>query len=296
MKIGIISANRRLYSTRRIWEACRKAGHDVRFLHPKKCTLGWNHSTSFLSLAGLKIEGIERVIPRIGHSLTEPGLLVLRHFEYQGVPTPNSAAAILQSRDKIACLQHLAAHNLPIPPTVAIDAPDQLEESLEALGGFPVILKRARGTQGVGVIKIGALDQLRATVETLWQLGEPIFLQRFIAESEGRDLRLFVIGDQVAAAMERVAAPDDFRSNLHRGGTAQGFTPSKELQQLALDAARAVGLGIAGVDILRSDHGPVILELNSSPGLEGIEAATGKDLARLIVRYIERLPQAGPHP
>lgn len=292
MKIGIISANRRLYSTRRIWEACRKAGHDVRFLHPKKCTVGWNQDGSFLSLAGLKLEGIERVIPRIGHSLTEPGLLVLRHFEYLGVPTPNRAAAILQSRDKVACLQHLAAHRLPIPPTVAIDSPDQLEESLEALGGLPIILKRSRGTQGVGVIKIGALDQLRATVETLWQLGEPIFLQRFIAESQGKDLRLFVIGDEVVAAMERISAPDDFRSNLHRGGTARGITPSQELRDLATDAAKAVGLGIAGVDILRTNHGPVVLEINSSPGLEGIETATGRDLARLIVRYIERLAES----
>lgn len=289
MKIGIISSNRRLYSTRRIWEACRKADHDVRFLHPKKCVVGWTGERSFLSFGDLVIQGIDAVIPRIGPSIAYSGLLVLRHFEHQGALTPNSSDAITRSRDKVACLQHLAFHGLPTPPTVAIDAPDQLETCVDQLGGFPLVVKVTRGTQGVGVIKVGALDQLRATIETLWYLGEPIILQRFIAESGGRDIRLLVVGDEVIATMERSSAPGDFRSNLHRGGTGRAIEPCDRLNAIAVDAARVMGLGIAGIDVLMTDDGPAILEVNSSPGLEGIESTTGRNLATRIVRHVESL-------
>ncbi len=289
MKIGIISANTRLYSTRRLREACRKAGHDVRFLHPKKCAVRWTASGTSLAHGNLVIDGVEAVIPRIGSSLIHSGLVALRHFEYQGIPTANSAHSIALCRDKVACLQHLASHQIPIPPTVVVDAADQLEESVDQLGGFPLILKIAHGAQGIGVIKVGAMDQLRTTVETLWHLGEHLILQRFVEESEGRDLRLLVVGDRVIAAMERSSAEGDFRSNIHCGGTGRTFRPDEELTALAIEATRAVGLGVAGVDILMTRSGPAILEINSSPGLEGIESATGRNLARSIVRYTESL-------
>ena len=292
MKVGILSVNRRLYSTRRLWESARKRGHDVRFLNPRRCAVSWMPSGAAITQGGLPMEGMDVVIPRIGTSVTETGLIVLRQLEAEGVVTPNGADAIEESRDKLRSIQRLSQGGIPVPPSLFVDIPEEIEECVERLGGMPVIVKLLRGTQGVGVIKVGELDQLRSTVETLWTLGERILLQRYIAESSGRDLRLFVVGTRVVAAMERESQPGEFRSNLHRGGTGKGVRPDETMQTVALQAARCLGLGIAGVDLLLSDDGPLVLEVNSSPGLEGIEAATGRDVARDIVKYLERLPSA----
>lgn len=292
MKVGILSVNRRLYSTRRLWESARKRGHDVRFLNPRRCAVSWMPSGAAITQGGLPMEGMDVVIPRIGTSVTETGLIVLRQLEAEGVITPNGADAIEESRDKLRSIQRLSQGGIPVPPSLFVDIPEEIEECVERLGGMPVIVKLLRGTQGVGVIKVGELDQLRSTVETLWTLGERILLQRYIAESSGRDLRLFVVGTRVVAAMERESQPGEFRSNLHRGGTGKGVRPDEMMQTVALQAARCLGLGIAGVDLLLSDDGPLVLEVNSSPGLEGIEAATGRDVARDIVKYLERLPSA----
>lgn len=261
----------------------------MRFLHPRRCAVAWLEDGAVMTQGGLKIEGMDVVLPRVGTSVTETGLVVLRHLEGLGVRTPNTAESIGRSRDKVASLQWLSHCGVPVPPSVFVDVPDQIEECAALLGGPPVVVKVVRGTQGVGVIKVGELDQLRATVEALWGLGEQVLVQRFVSEAQGRDLRLFVVGDEVAAAMERESAPGDFRSNLHRGGTARGFRPDQETAALAVKAAKALGLGIAGVDLLITQEGPVVLEVNSSPGLEGIEAATGKNLARVIVKHLESL-------
>lgn len=290
MKVGILSVNRRLYSTRRLWETSRKRGHDVRFLDPRRCAVSWLPQGPALTQGGLKMEGMDVVIPRIGTSVTETGLIVLRQLEAEGVITPNCADAIEQSRDKVRSIQRLSHSGIPVPPSLFVDIPEEIDGCVDLLGGLPVIVKLLRGTQGVGVIKVGEMDQLRSTVETLWNLGERILLQRFVAESEGRDLRLFVVGDRVVAAMERESQPGEFRSNLHRGGKGTNFRPDEELQDVALRAARCMGLGIAGVDVLLSEQGPLVLEVNSSPGLEGIEAATGRDVAKAIVKYLETLP------
>ncbi|WP_158542281.1 ATP-grasp domain-containing protein [Lujinxingia litoralis] len=284
MKLALISTNRNLYSTRRLWEAARKDGHDVRFLHPRRCTTGVDLKGTVLSTEGLRMEGFDAVVPRFGASQTRAGLVVLDLLQSRGVVTLNSSSAIERCRDKLRSIQHLALAGLPVPPTVSIYNSERLEEIVDTLGGVPVILKLISGSHGVGVIRCDTLETLRSTLETLWSLGEEVLLQRYIGESRGRDLRIFVVAGEVVGAMERSAAPGDFRANLHRGGTAQAIDLSDELRDIALGAAEALGLGMAGVDILLSAEGPLIIEVNASPGLEGIEGATGKNIARKIIR------------
>lgn len=286
MKLAILSRNGKLYSTRRLVEAARAAGHTVRVLDPLRCYMRIGDDGFAMRYKGRAIDGYGAVIPRIGASITRYGCAVLRQFELMGSHTPNPAAAIARARDKLACHQLLAAQGIGLPTTVFGDNPDDTSDLLALLGPPPHVVKLNEGTQGAGVMLTEKLSASRGVVEALRGLYANFLVQEFVAEAEGADLRCFVVGDRVVAAMRRQAAAGDFRSNLHRGGTATAVEARADEQAVAVRAAQAVGLGVAGVDLIRSRRGPLLLEVNASPGLEGIEEATGIDIARNIVEHV----------
>ncbi len=286
MKLAILSRNGKLYSTRRLVEAARAAGHSVRVLDPLRCYMRIGNDGFAMRYKGRAIDGYGAVIPRIGASITRYGCAVLRQFELMGSHTPNPAAAIARARDKLACHQLLAAQGIGLPATVFGDNPDDTADLLALLGPPPHVVKLNEGTQGAGVMLTEKLSASRGVIEALRGLYANFLVQEFVAEAEGADLRCFVVGDRVVAAMQRQAAPGDFRSNLHRGGSATAVETSDEEQAVAVRAAQVVGLGVAGVDLIRSRRGPLVLEVNASPGLEGIEEATGIDIAGNIVDYV----------
>ncbi|MDH7453326.1 30S ribosomal protein S6--L-glutamate ligase [Luteimonas composti] len=286
MKLAILSRNGKLYSTRRLVEAARAAGHTVRVLDPLRCYMRIGDDGFAMRYKGRAIDGYGAVIPRIGASITRYGCAVLRQFELMGSHTPNPAAAIARARDKLACHQLLAAQGIGLPATVFGDNPDDTSDLLALLGPPPHVVKLNEGTQGAGVMLTEKLSASRGVVEALRGLYANFLVQEFVAEAEGADLRCFVVGDRVVAAMRRQAAAGDFRSNLHRGGTATAVEARADEQAVAVRAAQAVGLGVAGVDLIRSRRGPLLLEVNASPGLEGIEEATGIDIARNIVEHV----------
>ena len=298
MKLAILSRNGKLYSTRRLVEAARGAGHSVRVLDPLRCYMRIGDDGFAMRYKGRAIDGYGAVIPRIGASITRYGCAVLRQFELMGSHTPNPAAAIARARDKLACHQLLAAQGIGLPATVFGDNPDDTADLLALLGPPPHVVKLNEGTQGAGVMLTEKLSASRGVIEALRGLYANFLVQEFVAEAEGADLRCFVVGDRVVAAMQRQAAAGDFRSNLHRGGTATAVETSQAERDVAVRAAQAVGLGVAGVDLIRSRRGPLVLEVNASPGLEGIEEATGIDIARNIVDHVVNCTQsavpAGP--
>jgi ribosomal protein S6--L-glutamate ligase len=285
MKLAILSRNGKLYSTRRLVEAARAAGHSARVLDPLRCYMRIASDGFAMRYKGRAIDGYGAVIPRIGASITRYGCAVLRQFELMGSRTPNPAAAVALARDKLACHQLLAARGIGLPATVFGDNPDDTADLLSLLGPPPHVVKLNEGTQGAGVMLTEKLSASRGVVEALRGLYANFLVQEFVAEAEGADLRCFVVGDQVVAAMRRQAAAGDFRSNLHRGGTAVAVEPTADQCDVAVRAAAAVGLGVAGVDLIQSRRGPLVLEVNASPGLEGIEDATGIDIAAKIVEY-----------
>lgn len=280
-----------MHSTARITEAARARGHEVDVIDPIACTVVVSRFTHRLFARGREIVGHDVVIPRIGASITDYGLAVLTHFERAGVPSVNSTIAIQRSRDKLRALQYLSAHDVGIPRTAIARTPEAIRGAVDAVGGTPVIIKLLKGTQGVGVMKAESPEGVESIIDTLWGLGQNIILQEFIAESMGRDLRAIVIGGELVAAMRRTAKKGEFRSNLHRGGNGQRTELDPKYQRAALDAARIMGLGVAGVDLLESRDGPRVIEVNSSPGLRGVERATGIDIAQRIVAHAERLVQ-----
>ena len=292
MKLAILSRNSKLYSTRRLVEAARERGHSVRVLDPLRCYMRISTEGFEMRYKGRPISGYGAVVPRIGASVTRYGCAVLRQFELMGCYTPNSAAAIMRARDKLRCHQVLAAAGIDLPATVFGDNPDDTGDLLALLGPPPHVIKLNEGTQGTGVMLTEKLSASRGAVETLRGLYANFILQEFIGEAKGADLRCFVVGDHVVAAMRRQAPKGDFRSNLHRGGTARAIKPTRREVATALGAARALGLGVAGVDLIRSRRGPLVLEVNSSPGLEGIEAATGIDVAGAVVEHVVARPPA----
>ena len=286
MKLAILSRNSKLYSTRRLVEAARERGHSVRVLDPLRCYMRISTDGFEMRYKGKPVAGYGAVVPRIGASVTRYGCAVLRQFELMGCYTPSSAAAIARARDKLRCHQVLAAAGIDLPATVFGDNPDDTGDLLALLGPPPHVIKLNEGTQGTGVMLTEKLSASRGAVETLRGLYANFILQEFIGEAKGADLRCFVVGDQVVAAMRRQAPKGDFRSNLHRGGTARPIQPSKREVATAVSAAHALGLGVAGVDLIRSKRGPLVLEVNSSPGLEGIETETGIDVAGAVVEYV----------
>lgn len=286
MKLAILSRNGKLYSTRRLVEAARARGHTVRVLDPLRCYMHISSEGFDMHYKGAPLADYNAVIPRIGASITRYGSAVLRQFELMGADTPNPSDAILKARDKLRAHQLLAAQGIGLPTTVFGDNPDDTDDLLSMLGPPPHVIKLNEGTQGAGVMLTEKLSASRGVIEALRGLYAQFVVQEFIREAKGADLRCFVVGGRVVGAMKRQSARGDFRSNLHRGGTAVGVEPSEQEIETALRAAQVLGLGIAGVDLIRADRGPLVLEVNASPGLEGIERATGLDIAGSIIDHV----------
>lgn len=288
MKIAILSRNSALYSTQRLVEVARARGHSVRVLDPLRCYMRIGSGAFEIRYKGRSLRDYDAVIPRIGASVTFYGTAVLRQFEVMGAYTPNSSDAILRARDKLRAHQMLARERIGLPTTVFGDNPDDTTDLLSMLGKPPHVIKLNEGTQGTGVILAEGVSSSRSVIEAFRGLYANFLVQEYIAEADGADLRCFVVGDKVAAAMRRKAKPGEFRSNLHRGGSASAVELSPEERAVAVRAAKVMGLHVAGVDLLRSRRGPLVLEVNSSPGLEGIEAASGVDVARTVIDYVVR--------
>jgi ribosomal protein S6--L-glutamate ligase len=286
MKLAILSRNSKLYSTRRLVEAARARGHTVRVLDPLRCYMRIASDGFSMHYKGKPIAGYDAVIPRIGASITRYGTAVLRQFELMGSYTPNPSDAILRARDKLRAHQLLAAQGIGMPITVFGDNPDDTQDLLSMLGPPPHVIKLNEGTQGAGVMLTEKPSASRSVVEALRGLYANFVVQEFIGEAEGADLRCFVVGDRVVASMRRQAPEGDFRSNLHRGGTAEPVEASEDEKSVAIRAARSLGLNVAGVDLIRAQRGPLVLEVNSTPGLEGIEQVCAEDVAGAIVDHI----------
>jgi ribosomal protein S6--L-glutamate ligase len=292
VRIALLSRNAKLYSTARLVEAARARGHDIDVIDPIGCVLTIGRGSHHMYARGAEITKYDIVIPRIGASITDYGLAVLAGFERHGVPSLNSQLAIARSRDKLRALQQLSAHDVGIPRTVMARDPAAIRAAVDAVGGTPVIIKLLQGTQGVGVMIAESAESVESTLDTLWGLGQNIILQEFVAESRGRDLRALVVGGELVGAMRRTAKEGEFRSNLHRGGAGARVELDVEHAKAAVAAAKIIGLDVAGVDMLESKDGPRVIEVNSSPGLRGIEAATGIDVAARIVAHAERVARA----
>jgi ribosomal protein S6--L-glutamate ligase len=287
MKLAILSRNSKLYSTQRLIEAARARGHTVRVLDPLRCYMRIAPDAFDMHYKGRVLSDYDAVLPRIGASVTFYGTAVLRQFEMMGVYTPNASDAILRARDKLRCHQLLAKQGIGLPRTVFGDNPDDTADLLRMLGKPPHVIKLTEGSQGNGVILAERLSASRSVIEAFRGLYANFVVQEFIAEAKGADVRCFVVGNDVVAAMRRQARKGEFRSNLHRGGSAKPVTLNDEERETAIRAAKVMGLNVAGVDLLRSRRGPLVLEVNSSPGLEGIEGATKLDIAGAIVDFID---------
>jgi ribosomal protein S6--L-glutamate ligase len=294
MRLAILSRGPQLYSTRRLLEAATARGHTAFVFDTLRFDLRISKGKPELFYEGTPLEGVDAVIPRIGASITQFGLAVLRQFEMLGIPSLNSSAAIASSRDKLRCLQVLSGHKIGLPPTVYTRRADRVKDCIELAGGVPVVVKLLEGTQGVGVVLAQTKAVAESVIEAFHGLDQNILVQQFIKEAKGTDVRAFVVGRRVIAAMRRQALKGEFRSNLHRGGSAEQVKLTPPYRKAALAAARALGLRVAGVDLLESDAGPMVMEVNSSPGLEGIEKATGIDVAGAIIDYLQKGAQADP--
>ena len=293
MKIAVLSRNRRLYSTRRLVEAAEQRGHEIQVLDTLRCYMNMATAKPSMHYKGEVLEHFDAVIPRIGASVTFYGCAVVRQFEMMGTFPVNESVAISRSRDKLRSLQLLARRGIGMPVTGFAHSPDDIPDLIEMVGGPPLVIKLLEGTQGIGVVLAETRKAASSVIEAFMGMNVSIMVQEFIKEAGGADIRCLVVGGKVVAAMKRQGAPGEFRSNLHRGGTAslEKITPAE--RRAAVGAARVMGLNVAGVDILRSNHGPLIMEVNSSPGLEGIETSTGKDVAGMIIEFIER--EAAPN-
>lgn len=288
MKIAILSRNPKLYSTRRLVEAAEARGHEVRVLDALRCYMNITSSQPSVHYRGEELEAFDAVIPRIGASVTFYGTAVLRQFEMMGTYPLNESVAISRSRDKLRSLQLLSRKGIGLPVTGFAHKPDDIEDLIKMVGGAPLVIKMLEGTQGIGVVLAETQTAAESVIEAFLGMKANILVQEFIKEAGGADIRCFVIGDKVVAAMKRQGKEGEFRSNLHRGGSATLIRITPEERSTAIRAAKTMGLNVAGVDLLRSNHGPVVMEVNSSPGLEGIEAATGKDIADMQIQFIEK--------
>ncbi|MDI9342020.1 MAG: 30S ribosomal protein S6--L-glutamate ligase [Sediminibacterium sp.] len=290
MKIAILSRNKNLYSTRRLIEAAEQRGHEVLLLDHMKCVLVIEQGRPHIYYNGKEITEVNAVIPRIGASATFYGSAVVRQFEMMKIFTAVESQALVRSRDKLRSLQILARAGLGVPKTAFASSPKDkdIDSVIEAIGGAPCVIKLLEGTQGIGVILAENQKAAKSVIEAFLKLEANMLVQEFINEAKGADIRAFVVDGQVVGAMKRQAKEGEFRSNLHRGGTATVIQLSPEERATAIKAAKKLGLGIAGVDLLQSSRGPLVMEVNSSPGLEGIEGATGIDIASRIVEYVER--------
>lgn len=287
LTIAILSRNRRLYSTRRLVEAAKALGHRARVLDTLRCNPVVARDRARLVYDGEELDpsDLHVVIPRIGASITGYGLSVVNQLDLMGVPVLNASTPIARSRDKLRALQLLSRFGIDIPRTVMCRYREDVPKAVELVGGLPCIIKLIQGTQGVGVMIANTTVEVQGMLDTLWTLGQEILLQELVEESRGKDVRALVVGDRVVAAMRRTAKAGEFRSNIHRGGEARVVTLEREFAETAVKAARVLGLEVAGVDMLEARTGPKIMEVNSSPGFEGLEAAAGIDVATPYVRH-----------
>ena len=294
MRFLILSRSSAIYSTRRLLDACEVEGIEAVVADPLDLALLLpSEGRPSIHSASHALTDVDLVVPRIGTTITEYGLAVIHHFELLGVPVLNSSGAVYRARDKLRSLQVLSAAGVPVPPTLMARNPESVEWCIEQLGGPPVVLKLLQGTQGVGVMLAESLPAAEAILDAMWGLNQNILVQKFISESRGRDLRCVVVGARVVAAMRRTARPGSFRSNSRRGGLGEGIDPfPPDAERVALAASRAIGLHVSGVDLLEGANGPLVTEVNVSPGLEGIEAATGRDLAAEMIRYAREVAEA----
>lgn len=288
MRIVILSRNGELYSTRSLYNACRRRNHFVRVVDHLNCDLMIDNEKNAVYVHGQALRGYDVIIPRIGNTATSYGSAVIRQFESMGVKTLLSSEALLRTRDKLAAMQILSKDGIPVPKTLMINNAHQIHHLHQKIETFPKILKLKSGTHGLGVLKVDDANALESTMEAFYSLRQKVLIQDFIKEASGEDIRVFVVGTEIVAAMKRTAQPGEFRSNLHRGATAQSIEVSEEESKVALASVKALGLKVAGVDMLRSVNGPLVLEVNASPGLEGIETTTKVDIAKKIVQLAER--------
>jgi ribosomal protein S6--L-glutamate ligase len=286
MKLAILSRAPRAYSTQRLRAAAEQRGHDVRVLNTLRFGIDLSGAEPDLQYRGRPLSDYDAILPRIGASITYFGTAVVRQFEQMDVYTPNTANGIANARDKLRATQILSRHDIGMPATAFVRNRADVRAAIERVGGAPVVIKLLEGTQGIGVILAPEVKTAEAIIETLQSTRQNVLIQRFIAESRGRDIRALVVGDRVVAAMRRRAQGDEFRSNVHRGGTVEPVELSPEYEQAAVRSAQIMGLRIAGVDMLEGADGPLVMEVNSSPGLEGIETATQLDVAGAIVDYM----------
>lgn len=290
MKIAVLSRNAKLYSTGRLIEAAKMRGHDVRVVDHVRCFMDITSSQPSIHYRGEEFvsSDFDAVIPRIGASVTFYGAAVVRQFEMMGVYSVNESVAISRSRDKLRSMQLLSGKEIGIPTTAFANSPDDVNGLIREVGGAPLVIKLLEGTQGIGVVLAETKKAAESVIQAFMGLNSNILIQEFIKEAGGSDIRCLVVGGKVIAAMKRTAQAGEFRSNLHLGGTAEIVSITELERQTALSAAKALGLNVCGIDLLRSDRGPLIMEVNSSPGLRGIEEATGKDIAGTIIEFIEK--------
>jgi len=287
MKIALLTEFPELYSSRRLIEAARKRGHDIDIVRTLQVVINIESNQPSLFFEGKKLDGFDAVIPRIGQSITFYGVAVLRQFEMMGVVALNTALAIRRSRDKLHALQLLGSNGIALPATAFAHDLNRSADIIGMAGGAPVVIKQLQGTEGIGVVLGETKNSAKSVIEAFRGADVDILVQDFIAESSGTDIRAIVVGAEVIAAMQRKGANGDFRSNLHRGGTASSVEITTQERETAIRSAQVMGLNVCGVDMLRSDRGPLVLEVNSSPGLEGIEDASGVDVADAIIEFLE---------
>lgn len=286
MKLGILSRAPRSYSTQRLRAAGLERGIDIAVYDTLRFAIDLSREDPNVTYRGRDIDDVDAILPRIGASITFYGLAVVRQFQAMDVYTPNTSDGIANSRDKLRSMQILSRHEIDVPATTFVRERSDIRPAISRVGGAPVIIKTLEGTQGIGVILAPDLRVAEAVIETLQSTSQNVLIQRFVSESRGRDLRALVVGDRVVASMRRIARGDEFRSNVHRGGRTEAVTLDPETRDVALRAAQTLGLTIAGVDMLESDDGPLVMEVNSTPGLQGIEEATGLDVAGTIIDHI----------
>lgn len=289
LKIAILSRNKNLYSTKRLIESIEKRGHRALVLDHLKCDIVMEQDNPTIYYNGEKIENVNAIIPRIGASVTFYGAAVVRQFEMMNVPSVVESQALVRSRDKLRSLQILARSNVGMPKTVFTNYSKEVTKLIDSVGGAPLIVKLLEGTQGYGVVLAPTKKAAESIIEAFHSMKARVIVQEFISEAKGADIRAFVIGNKVVGAMKRQGKEGEFRSNLHQGGSGTLIKLSKKERNVALTAAKAMNLSIAGVDMLQSERGPLVLEVNSSPGLEGIEKTTGKDIAAEVIKYVEKL-------
>ncbi len=290
--VVILSRNKSLYSTKRLVQACKERGHRGVVLDTLRCNIMLERGRPAVHYGNIPVPPPDVVIPRIGASITTYGLAVVNQFDMMGVPVLNNSVPIARSRDKLRALQLVARFGVGIPRTIMAHHRSDIQQMVDYLGGLPVIVKLLQGTQGIGVMIANSMEEITTLLNTFWDLGHDVLLQEFIKESKGRDVRALVVGDKVVAAMRRQAKSGEFRSNIHRGAEGTPVTLSREYVETAVKAARIVGLEVAGVDMLESKSGPMIMEVNSSPGFEGIETATKLDVAGMIIQRAVELASA----